>query len=429
MISNILIKKMKATKHKELIKSKDNKKMKTYLKYSFTEFSNDNKNLKGNTLSKNETTKHIKKKSRKNITNILCFSKTSNLKKRNVSINLKRNYDSISDDQSISNLIKLINNEKILPKKKLKKSQKLKITVSNDFSFSNITPSNIEDEKNNKENIINSNFNYNNLKTNTCSKVNLNKNNPFLDKENKNNLNSNDKKRNENLSEMFNLLNEKLKTKLNENKANKNKRFNSLQKIFEELILIIPEENKNIFNTILIGIHDIITEYYLELKNLKEEYEKNKKKIIVLEKDNNNNLKIIKQKDLEIEKLKKKISCNMTSQEQQIISKSTNSSFVNSISSDKEKSIDKNKKFIKSESQNKIEELNKKNLFDLNALYFYDKVRMKSDFSSVPKSNNGDLIPPLNLNFENNEKVLNENQKNKEDKKLSFIEKVALSFE
>ena len=154
-----------------------------------------------------------------------------------------------------------------------------------------------------------------------------------------------------------------------------------------------------------------------------------KKKIIVLEKDNNNNLKIIKQKDLEIEKLKKKISCNMTSQEQQIISKSTNSSFVNSISSDKEKSIDKNKKFIKSESQNKIEELNKKNLFDLNALYFYDKVRMKSDFSSVPKSNNGDLIPPLNLNFENNEKVLNENQKNKEDKKLSFIEKVALSFE
>ncbi len=119
----------------------------------------------------------------------------------------------------------------------------------------------------------------------------------------------------------------------------------------------------------------------------------------------------------------------MTSQEQQIISKSTNSSFVNSISSDKEKSIDKNKKFIKSESQNKIEELNKKNIFDLNALYFYDKVRMKSDFSSVPKSNNGDLIPPLNLNFENNEKVLNENKKNKEDKKLSFIEKVALSFE
>ena len=301
---------MKATKHKEQIKSKDNKKMKKstspYLKYSFTEFSNDNKNLKGNTLSKNETTKHIKQKSRKNITNILCFSKTSNLKKRNVSINLKRNYDSISDDQSISNLIKLINNEKILPKKKLKKSQKLKITVSNDFSFSNITPSNIEDEKNNKENIINSNFNYNNLKTNTCSKVNLNKNNPFLDKENKNNLNSNDKKRNENLSEMFNLLNEKLKTKLNENKSNKNKRFNSLQKIFEELILIIPEENKNIFNTILIGIHDIITEYYLELKNLKEEYEKNKKKIIILEKDNNNNLKIIKQKDLEIEKLKKK---------------------------------------------------------------------------------------------------------------------------
>ena len=429
---------MKATKHKELIKSKDNKKMKKstspYLKYSFTEFSNDNKNLKGNTLSKNETTKHIKQKSRKNITNILCFSKTSNLKKRNVSINLKRNYDSISDDQSISNLIKLINNEKILPKKKLKKSQKLKVTVSNDFSFSNITPSNIEDEKNNKENIINSNFNYNNLKTNTCSKVNLNKNNPFLDKENKNNLNSNDKKRNENLSEMFNLLNEKLKTKLNENKSNKNKRFNSLQKIFEELILIIPEENKNIFNTILIGIHDIITEYYLELKNLKEEYEENKKQLIKLENDNIYNIKLIKQKDLEIEKLKKKISCSMTTQEQQIISKSTNSSFVISLSTEKEKSNDRKNRFY-FKSQNKIEELNKKNIFDLNALYFNDKIRMKSDFYSIPKSNNGYLIPPLNLDFEkikddkNDIKEGNNNNIQKNKNKLSFIQKVALSFD
>ena len=237
-----------------------------------------------------------------------------------------------------------------------------------------------------------------------------------------------------NLTELLNELNDKLKMKLIENKLNRNKRYNSIQKIFEELILLLPEENKEIFKEILKGIHDIISEYYSELKNLKEIYEINKRKILNLENDNLNNIKIIKEKDLEIEKLKKKISSSMSTQEQQIISKSTNSSFVNSLSSEKEKSIDTKKKYYKSESQNRIEELNKKNIFDLNALYFYEKVNMKSDFNSVPKSNFGDLVPPLNLDFEKNEKI-NEEKKKEEiqkkinENKLSFIEKVALSFD
>jgi hypothetical protein len=59
---------------------------------------------------------------------------------------------------------------------------------------------------------------------------------------------------------------------------------------------------------------------------------------------------------------------------------------------------------------------------------------MKSDFNSVPKSNFGDLVPPLNLDFEKNEKI-NEEKKKEEiqkkinENKLSFIEKVALSFD
>ena len=169
--------------------------------------------------------------------------------------------------------------------------------------------------------------------------------------------------------------------KLIENKLNRNKRYNSIQKIFEELILLLPEENKNIFKEILRGIHDIISEYYKELKTLKEVYEMNKRKITNLENENLHNIKVIKEKDMEIEKLKKKLSSSMSTQEQQIISNSTNSSFVNSLSSEKEKSIDTKKKYFKSQSQNRIEELNKKNIFDLNALYFYEKVNMKSDFN------------------------------------------------
>ena len=59
---------------------------------------------------------------------------------------------------------------------------------------------------------------------------------------------------------------------------------------------------------------------------------------------------------------------------------------------------------------------------------------MKSDFNSVPKSNFGDLVPTLNLDFEKNEKI-NEEKKKEEiqkkinENKLSFIEKVALSFD
>ena len=198
--------------------------------------------------------------------------------------------------------------------------------------------------------------------------------------------------------------------------------------------MLLPEENKPFFKKILIGIHDIVNEYFLELKELKKEFELSKKKIISLENDNLYNLKIIKQKDLEIEKLKKKISNTLSIQEQQIISKSTNSSFVGSLSTDKEKSLEEKKKNFKSEIQNKIEEFNKKNIFDLNALYFYDKVFMKSEFDSVPKNNNGDLIPPLDLDFEKHER-LKEEKRNEElmkkikENKLSFIEKVALSFD
>ena len=59
---------------------------------------------------------------------------------------------------------------------------------------------------------------------------------------------------------------------------------------------------------------------------------------------------------------------------------------------------------------------------------------MKSEFNSVPKSNNGDLVPPLDLDFEKKEKLKEEKKKEEIKKKLnnnelSFIQKVAMSFD
>ena len=320
------------------------------------------------------------------------------------------------------------------------KPQKIIVTMTNDFSFSNSnTPNNLfEDNRRNQRDILKNIFNYKHFRTNTFSSVNSNKNIINLKNNNitKCIIGPKSTKRviNDNFNYKLNELNQRLNNQLNENKDNKNKRYNSIQKIFEELISLIPEESKLIFKNILIGVHDIINEYYLELKHLKEEYEINKNKLLSLENDNLYNLNIIKEKDLEIENLKKKISGSMSTQEQQIISKSTNSSFIVSLSSDKEKSLEIKKKYYKSNAQNRIEEINKKNIFDLNALYFYDKVIMKSEFNSVPKSNNGDLVPPLDLDFEKIERIKEEKKKENlkekiKDNKLSFIQKVALSFD
>ena len=154
------------------------------------------------------------------------------------------------------------------------KPQKIIVTMTNDFSFSN---SNNFIEENNKKNQLKNIFNYKHFRTNTFSNVHSNKNiinlknNNFLNQIKYYNIHSpkSTKRTFENLTSKFNELNEELNNKLNENKDNRNKRYNSIQKIFEELILLLPEENKEIFKEILKGIHDIISEYYSELKNLK----------------------------------------------------------------------------------------------------------------------------------------------------------------
>jgi len=89
------------------------------------------------------------------------------------------------------------------------------------------------------------------------------------------------------------------------------------------------------------------------------------------------------------------------------------------------------KKFIKKKKKNLyIDYLNKKNYKDLDALYFNDKVFMKSKSKSPFKSNKGEIIPFLDLNIDN-KRIENKIKKiniNKKGNNKSFIQKVAMSL-
>ncbi len=263
------------------------------------------------------------------------------------------------------------------------------------------------------------------------SKTN-NTNNNITNNTNTNNNNNYDKSKNEDIEKLINLKDEferienKIKDSLNNNVTyNKNKRYNIIQNIFQETIEILPEENQNLFKSILNEIHDVICTYSKENRRLKEENELYKNKIFTLEKEKINNNKRIIEKEKEIDFLKQKILFN----QEQILSQSTNSSIISSSIDNREKNSNENKNnnnqnIIIKEEEDKIDKLNKKNYKDLDALYFKDKIKMNSDYKFIAKSQNGEIIPPLNFNFEE----IYEKEKKKNYEKLSFIEKVKLSM-
>ena len=135
-------------------------------------------------------------------------------------------------------------------------------------------------------------------------------------------------------------------------------------------------------------------------------------KVFSLEKEKIYNNKIIIEKNNEIDFLKKEIinlNLNLNNNKNSL-SQRINSSIYSS-----------NENSIK---ENKIDKFNKQNYKDLDALYFKDKIRMNDECKFIPQNQKGEIIPPLNFNFEE----IFEEQRKKNYEKLSFIEKVKLSL-
>ena len=163
--------------------------------------------------------------------------------------------------------------------------------------------------------------------------------------------------------------------------------------IFEEMIQCFPKENRTLLTRMLTNYHEVFSLFLNENKVLKENAATNKEKIMKLENEATELKKAIAQKDKEISVLKLKAV---------ELSKSTNenesgvlTSNDKCVSSDHKKGSGSNcGGSNKNDHQAKIEDFNKNNYEDLDALYFYDKVEMYG----TNNSNKTDTIPYLNLN-------------------------------
>ena len=366
-------------------------------------------------------TKNKLKKSNENSLNSSINIQNNSFSIQN-SIAINKNKNSNLNNNSINNIILKKNNSIHKPKKILNLNIDFNIS-RNSLNNNIITEDNYYNKQKANKEILKYNF-LSNKKKNISKKINYDKKEINIDDSLINIIESN-----EHCSiNQFLEIEEKLKLKLSENKIHNNQiiLFNIYKEIFEETIKILPKNQQNIFNLINSGYEILINNYLKELKYLKEENENYKNLIIKLEKENNENKSKLNNKETEINEWKKKIKLLLEKSHEQIISKSTNSSFI--ITSSEDKEFDKKKKIINNQRKKFIEELNKKNLKDLDALYFYDKIYMKSHSKSPFKNNNGDIIPFLDFDFEkrkssNKIKKLNINKGNN-----NFIQKVAMSF-
>ncbi len=298
-------------------------------------------------------------------------------------------------------------------------SKKTKIYSNYRYNFSpSYSPMNHANNKNKNK----SKYYHTLLNSNENSKKNnniLNNSNKYLNRLNKQNkLNSNK------LIEEINVLQEEMNKNLNLNPSNsKSKKYNTLKNFFEKLLKVI---NNYFFNNdlnvlfnflqkLLIGYHEVVLAFSSENRKLKElnyklteQYQKIDKNLIECNKS-------IKEKQKRIEVLENKIYTlvnNMRNKNNIIINnKSKEINLYRSINFSSVNNKNKNKlqeypKYIdeievkKSEDKqnNKIKKINEKNLDDLDALYFFDKIEMKPQRSF----SGGKKIPFLPINIKKN---------------------------
>ena len=333
--------------------------------------------------------KNISMNNKNKINNILIKSP----EKQYFSNNFSKFIEISGDKKNTKNII---NNNIINKKINLQIRQPTKLFEQNSSSI-NLTTSN---SNNYKVNFTNTNIYYPNNKkgirpnltnsnSNTSYKINHNNNRNI--KTNINETKSIDmtEKIIKEVSDIEKELGKNLKNNISNSKSRK---YNTIKHYFELLLKTLGNtifKNSNgvinaLLEKILIGYHEVFNAYSMENRklkqvnyNLNEQYEK-------MSKDLFNNNKIIKEKQKLIVDLQKRIS---------FLENDIKEKYLNNINIVQNTNNEYNIKVNKNEQNKKIFELNKQNLEDLDALYFYDKVKIKND----NKNNN---INKKNINKE-----------------------------
>ena len=229
-----------------------------------------------------------------------------------------------------------------------------------------------------------------------------------------------------------------LKNIKNLKEIQKSDKFNEIKKIYEEsLVYFLPKEYKNIFFEIWNEIDNIKKDDENEIKNLKKENNDLMIKIQNLENENKSLIKNLEQKENELNLIKKKLDEKKKNYDR--------------ISGEVDK---RNNKLIQDEDgkENKtlnlkrdnsyFARLNKKNLNDLDAIYFFDKINNNNaehkmaikNNKSLDKNynytnNNGEIIPFLNLDPEYIEECKNKELMRIEEENLTPFQRIALKFQ
>lgn len=397
--------------------------MNSYLKYSKLSLPNKKnfpKKCKDKKINLSSSSNNFNVPQQKKIKGKLSFSQVNHLSKDLLFFNnspnnrshnkIKKlsNVKKISQSMNSSNIIRSlissssknigIKSNHFLVNKLKNKSNSKNHNSSANLSFNSSTL--VKEIKNNISNNIL--FNYSNFYTNATSN-----NCEYLKTEPTKIINKKDKLIDKNKS--FLIQNEKEKKfvffekSLNEisSSSSKSQKYNAIKGIFEESIkLFTPQERKFLYK-ILSGYHDVIYHYAKENKKLKEVNESTTNNLLATDKNLLLAKKQLQEKQREIDEMRNKqsntssnlrtnINTNQSLKSSEMITGGTNRTLL-ITSTEKRDHL-----------KWRVDKINKRNLEDLDALYFPDKVKMEGSINCINSSGNrvnktGEVVPFLDL--------------------------------
>ena len=247
-------------------------------------------------------------------------------------------------------------------------------------------------------NKINNNiiFNYSSIYTHTNPNNNSTLTiNPITNKKEPTKLSKNNQSNKENIN-CLNEIEKKFDKEVS-SATSKSKKYNIIKGLFEDAIKFFPQSEQNILFKFLMGYHEIVYDYAKENKKLKEINETTTNNLLITDKNLLMIKKQLKEKQKELDIIKHSSSSNYAT------GINTNPSFDNNSNSTVMiSSLDKSKNI-----KERVDKVNKRNVEDLDALYFTDKVKMEtqSDVNSMGNRVNktGEVIPFLDIQSEYNE--------------------------